>query len=81
VPVDDVEAAATDEGLPPEQAQAIADDYGEAQLDGLKKAIGAIGVFALLAFWFTRRLPGRSLDRESSSAVEPERPTSAPGYA
>jgi MFS family permease len=81
VPVDDIEAAATDEGLPPEQAQAIADDYGEAQLDGLKKAIGAIGVFALLAFWFTRRLPGRSLDPESSSAAEPERPTSAPGYA
>ena len=61
VPVDDVERAALDEGLPADQAQALADDYGDAQLDGLKRAIGAIAVFALLALWFTRRLPGRSL--------------------
>ena len=61
VPVDDVERAALDEGLPADQAQALADDYGDAQLDGLKRAIGAIAVFALLALWFTRRLPGRSV--------------------
>jgi MFS family permease len=61
VPVDDVERAALDQGLPADQAQALADDYGDAQLDGLKRAIGAIAVFALLALWFTRRLPGRSV--------------------
>ena len=59
VPVDDVEQAALDEGLPPEQATALADDYGEAQLDGLRGALGAIAVLTLLSFWFTRRLPGR----------------------
>jgi MFS family permease len=61
VPVEDVEQALLDQDLPPEQATAIADDYGAAQLDGLRLAIGAIAVIALLSFWFTRRLPGRSL--------------------
>ena len=59
VPVDEVEQAALDRGVPPEQAQAVAADYGDAQLQGLKRAIGAVAIFALLALWFTRRLPGR----------------------
>ncbi len=59
MPVADVQQAALDEGLPPDQAEAIADDYGDAQLQGLKRAIGAVGIFALLSLWFTRGLPGR----------------------
>jgi EmrB/QacA subfamily drug resistance transporter len=61
VPVDDVEKAATGAGLPADQAKAVAGDYGDAQLQGLKRAIGAVAVFALLALWFTRRLPGRAV--------------------
>jgi hypothetical protein len=38
----------------------VADDYGEAQLEALNRAIGAVGVFALLSLWFTRHLPGRA---------------------
>ena len=59
VPVDEVEQAAEDQGLPPDQAQAVADDYGDAQLQGLRRAIGAVAIFALLALWFTRRLPDK----------------------
>jgi len=66
VPVDDVEQAALDQGIPASQASAIADDYGDAQLDGLKRAIGAIAIIALLSLWFTRRLPGRSLQESAS---------------
>jgi MFS family permease len=61
VPVEDIERAALDRGLSPDHAAAIADDYGHAQLDGLKRAVGAIAVISLLSFWFTRRLPGHSL--------------------
>jgi Na+/melibiose symporter-like transporter len=61
VPVDDVEQAAIEAGVPREQASAIADDYGDAQLMGLKRAVGAVAVFALLSLWFTRKLPGRAL--------------------
>jgi hypothetical protein len=58
-PVDEVEKAARDQGLTPKQAEAVANDYGEAELQGLKRAIGAVAVFALVSLWFTRRLPGR----------------------
>ncbi len=61
VPVDTVEQAAIDQGVPAEEAQALADDYGEAELQGLKRALGAVAVFALIALWFTRRLPGKPL--------------------
>jgi MFS family permease len=61
VPVEDVEQAALDRGIPANQAAAIADDYGDAQLDGLKRAIGAVAILAVFSLWFTRRLPGRSL--------------------
>jgi EmrB/QacA subfamily drug resistance transporter len=57
VPVQEVREAALQHGLPQAQADAIADDYGDAQLDGLRRALFAVGVFALLSFWFTRRLP------------------------
>jgi EmrB/QacA subfamily drug resistance transporter len=61
VPVADVEKAASDAGLTDTQAEAVASDYGAAELQGLKRAIGAVAVFALLALWFTRRLPGRAV--------------------
>jgi hypothetical protein len=71
VPIDDVEQAAIDNGLPTDQAKALADDYGDAQLDGLKRAIGAIAALALLSFWFTRGLPGRPLhERDPPGAAE-----------
>jgi hypothetical protein len=58
-PVDDVEQAAREKGLTDEQAAAVADDYGDAELQGLKRALGAVALFALISLWFTRRLPGR----------------------
>jgi MFS family permease len=61
VPVEDVETAALDEGVPPAEAKALAGDYGDAQLHGLKRAIGAVAIFAFLSLWFTRGLPGRPL--------------------
>src|SRR5829696_2062230 len=68
IPVEDVERAVADAGVPADQAEAIADDYGDAQLQGLKRAIGAVAIFALLSLWFTRGLPDRSV----SGRAEPE---------
>jgi MFS family permease len=67
VPVADVRRAAVEAGLSGDQATALADDYGEAQLQGLKRAIGAVGVFALLSLWFTRGLPGRRALEQSGA--------------
>jgi MFS family permease len=57
VPVADVERAATDAGLAPPAARAVASDYGEAQLDALRLALGAVAVCAVLSLWLTRALP------------------------
>jgi MFS family permease len=73
VPVSDVEKRASDAGLPQGQATAVAGAYGDAQLDALRKSLGAVAALALLSLWFTRRLPG--------TAVTPDRPAAAPGSA
>jgi MFS family permease len=63
VPVSQVKQTALAKGLPPDQAEAVAGDYGDAELAALKKSLGAVAVIALLSLWFTRKLP--------SSAVAP----------
>jgi EmrB/QacA subfamily drug resistance transporter len=59
VTVEQAETLLLEAGLPADQATAIAADYGNALLDGLRLALGAVALFAVLAFWFTRKLPGR----------------------
>jgi EmrB/QacA subfamily drug resistance transporter len=68
VPVDDVERAVVDAGVSAGEASAIADDYGEAQLHGLKRALGAVAIFAVLSLWFTRGLPGRAASGPTKEA-------------
>ena len=58
--VDQVDQAAVNAGLSRKEAAAITSDYSAAELDGLKVALLAVAFFAILAFWFTRHLPGRT---------------------
>jgi len=51
--------ALLDAGLKPDEADAVTADYGNAQLDALKTSMLAVAFLAVIAFWFTRRLPGR----------------------
>lgn len=48
-------------GLSPAEAEAeaVTADYGDAELEALKKAMLAVGLLALLSLVFTRNLPGR----------------------
>jgi len=76
VSVAQVQQTAEKNGVPKAEADALADDYGDAQLQGLKRAIGAVGIFALLSFWFTRGLPARPVagaeaKLEPAQAVSP----------
>ncbi len=57
VTVEQVAEIATEAGLPPDQVAAITADYGQAQLQGLRLAFGAVALFAVLGLWFTRHLP------------------------
>ncbi len=69
VPADQVERRALSKGLSEDQAKAVADAYGEAQLDALRTSIGTVAAIALLCLWFTRKLPSSAL----APATEPER--------
>src|SRR3954468_12541326 len=71
VPVADVEQAAVDGGLTQEQASAVAADYGDAQLEALRLALGAVALAALLSLCFTRRLPTGSLAEGEPAVPEP----------
>jgi MFS family permease len=65
VPVAQVEQQVESKGgLPPEQASAVAGAYGDAQLDALRRSLGAVAVIALLGLWFTRRLPTKSVEAD-----------------
>ena len=61
-----------DAGLPPDQADAIVDDYSDAQLDGLRRALAVAALFSLIAVWFSGDLP-----REPMEATDPA-PEDAP---
>jgi MFS family permease len=61
IPVAEVERAVVKGGLEPDEARAVAEDYGEAQLDALRLALGAVALAALLSLSVTRKLPARSL--------------------
>jgi hypothetical protein len=69
LPVKDVEKAGIEGGLTQDQAEAVAADYGDAQLEALRLALGAVAVAALLSLWFTRRLPTESLAGGDASGV------------
>jgi hypothetical protein len=60
VTVDQVQQIATEAGLPAAQAEAVAADYGDAELAALERSLLAVAFAGVLAFWFTRRLPGRA---------------------
>ena len=71
VPVESVEQAALDGGLTQDQAGEVAADYGDAQLQALRLALGAVALAALLSLSFTRRLPTESLAASEISATAP----------
>lgn len=72
VTTEQVHAAVLEAGATPAEADAITADYGDAQLEALKKAMLAVALSALLSIIFTRRLLNRPL-----TPPEPDAPASA----
>ena len=69
VPVDDVEQALLDANVPAAEATAVAEDYGDAQLEALKKSLLAVALLAAGALVFTRRLPGHPTGAAAATPV------------
>jgi EmrB/QacA subfamily drug resistance transporter len=61
VTTEQAHAAALEAGLSPSEADALTADYGEAQLEALKKAMFAVASLALLSILFTLRLPDKPM--------------------
>ncbi|HEU0243991.1 MAG TPA: MFS transporter [Candidatus Limnocylindrales bacterium] len=59
IPVADVAPLLVNAGVPQADADSIAQDYGDAQLYGLRVALLAVALFSVLSSWFTRKLPDR----------------------
>ena len=74
----DAEKAAKDAGLPPGEVQTVVDHYGDAQIDALKRALLGASLFALVALWFARSLPGSPMGAaEAADATSPRGPPDA----
>jgi MFS family permease len=67
VPVAQVEQTARAKGLSQDQAEAVAADYGDAQLAALKESLGAVALIAVLSLWFTRKLPRSAASAAAST--------------
>jgi EmrB/QacA subfamily drug resistance transporter len=68
---DQLAAAAADAGIDDASADAIVDDYEQAQLRGLKTGLLATGVLALLSLMSTRHLPSSVPGREDEAEPAP----------
>jgi EmrB/QacA subfamily drug resistance transporter len=53
----DLEVALTQAGASAELTQAVLDENGQARLDGLRTALAALGLIALVALFFSTRIP------------------------
>jgi hypothetical protein len=52
-----LEAALQEAGVPQETSQTILDTNEQARIDGLRSALALLAVFAMIALFFTRRIP------------------------
>jgi MFS family permease len=68
VTVDEAEKRATQAGAPPQEASAIADSYGDAELSALRQSLAAVAFIALLSLWFTRGLPTGPVEDPAAGA-------------
>ena len=55
----DLEAALDVSSLDEQTTDAILEDYGQARLEGIRTALSLLAVFAVIALYFTRRIPDR----------------------
>jgi MFS family permease len=53
----DLGSALQEAGVDQQTADAVLDDYGNARVDGLRTALALLAIFAVIALFFTRRVP------------------------
>ncbi len=71
VAADEVQAAASAEGLDPQTTATVVDNYEDAQLEALKTALLFAAFLSLAAFWATRRLPAQRFEEQAAGPDPP----------
>jgi hypothetical protein len=64
----DLESALQKAGVDEQTTAAVLDDYADARVDGIRTALALLTLFALVALFFTRRVP----DAQPGDGVRPE---------
>jgi MFS family permease len=72
---DDLESALDDAGVPPATADAIAEEYATARLDGLRASLSVLALIALIALPLTRRIPTTQPSSAPNMAAKDAVPT------
>jgi hypothetical protein len=65
-----LEAALQEADIPQETSQAILDTNEQARIDGLRSALALLAIFAVVALFFTRRIPTRQPGTVAVGAAE-----------
>lgn len=71
VPTATVEAQLAKANVAPQEAQAIATGYDDAQIDALKVALLSVAIFALASLFFTRSLPAEPMVGRGAAPASP----------
>ena len=71
VPDDQLEAALADVGVTGETATAVVEENTQARLDGLRAALSALAVMALVALFFSGGVPTQQPGAKAAAAAEP----------
>jgi hypothetical protein len=66
----DLSSALEEAGVEQQTADSVLDDYGNARVDGLRTALALLAIFAVIALFFTRRVPDQ----------QPESPATVGGH-
>lgn len=64
----DLEQGLDEAGVPPDVADAVVDENASARIDALRAALSLLAIIALLALFFSRRLPTRQPGAEPARA-------------
>jgi MFS family permease len=78
VPAAQVEASATEAGVPPATVTAIVGDYEDAQIAALKTAFLCAAALVLASFFVTRGLPTKRFDELAGEDAAPEAAAAVP---
>jgi len=65
-----LETALQDAGVPPATSQAVLDANEQARVDGLRSALALLAIFAMIAIFFTRRIPTQQPGAVAVAAAE-----------